>query len=426
MAKIDGAVGAAIGRYGFTPAVLVLRGGSGLSAGVMGALLSEAPEALREGAGRARAVRSVKLSAGEGEADVPPTHAPRVYPRLGLAFGYIDAAGAERLAGSEEVDEVVCPEAMTPIRPVESREAGPRALARLSSAEASVAWGVAKIGAHRLWSKGLTGRGVRVAHLDTGIDADHPMLADRLHAYAATDLDGNLIPDATPADPDGHGTHTAGTIAGVSRGRIIGVAPGASLCSAAVIDGGRVLLRVLAGLEWALGQGCRVLSMSLGFRGYSPFFEAVMRSLRAGGMLPVVAIGNEGAGSSRSPGNYPTALSVGATDRGDAVARFSGSVRFAREEDPDKPDVVAPGVLVQSARPGGGLRLMSGTSMAAPHVAGLAALLFEAFPDASVEQVERAIAGGCVRLTHEPPVRQGAGRVDARLAHERLRSLVAG
>jgi subtilisin family serine protease len=150
-------------------------------------------------------------------------------------------------------------------------------------------------------------------------------------------------------------------------------------------------------MDWALGLGVRVLSMSLGFRGYWPDFLSVTRILRRKGVLPVFAVGNEYAGSSRSPGNYSEALSVGACDEKDSVADFSSSQRFDRKADPIVPDLVAPGVGVISAKPGGGYQSMDGTSMATPHVAGLAALLLQAQPKASVTRLETAIFTSCLK-----------------------------
>jgi subtilisin family serine protease len=135
--------------------------------------------------------------------------------------------------------------------------------------------------------------------------------------------------------------------------------------------------------------------MSLGFRGWMGDFEPLTSRLRTLGVLPVFAVGNEGPGTSRSPGNYWQALSVGAIDRSCAVADFSSSQRFKRAKDPVVPDLVAPGVGVVSARPGGGYQVMDGTSMATPHVAGLAALLWQAKPAATVDEIERAIFASC-------------------------------
>jgi subtilisin family serine protease len=221
--------------------------------------------------------------------------------------------------------------------------------------------------------------------------------------FAEFGLDGRVLPDATPRDSDlrdGHGTHTAGTIAGRPvRGRHVGVAPDAELCSAMVIEGGDVVARILGGMDWAVGQGVQILSMSLGLRGIVNDFLGIVDVLRANRVLPVIAIGNEGAGTSRSPGNYPKALAVGAYDEHGEVADFSSSQRFVRRSQPLVPDIVAPGAEVTSAAPNGGWQVLSGTSMATPHVAGLAALLLQARPTASVTQVERAIFGSAERGT---------------------------
>jgi subtilisin family serine protease len=166
-----------------------------------------------------------------------------------------------------------------------------------------------------LWNAGITGQGVLVGHLDTGIDGTHPALAPALARYAVfDDLGQEQVPPPNPPEDTGeHGTHTAGTIAGRPvGGKSIGVAPGAQLASGTVIEGGQVVARVLGGMDWAIANQVRVLSMSLGIRGYLDDWLEVTRSLRAQNVLPVFAVGNEGVGTSRSPGNYPEAFSVGA------------------------------------------------------------------------------------------------------------------
>lgn len=178
-------------------------------------------------------------------------------------------------------------------------------------------------------------------------------------------------------------------------GKFVGVAPQAKLASALVIEGGDVVARVVGGMDWVVGQGVRVLSMSLGFPGWWTDFLGLTRIIRARGILPVFAVGNEFAGSSRSPGNYTQALSVGACNEKLEVADFSSSQLFKRKRDPLVPDLVAPGEAVISAKPGGGYQSMSGTSMATPHIAGLAALLWEAKPNATVNEIEKAIFGSC-------------------------------
>ncbi|MGH2354752.1 MAG: S8 family peptidase, partial [Chloroflexota bacterium] len=180
------------------------------------------------------------------------------------------------------------------------------------------------------------------------------------------------------------------------------------------------LMRVLGGMEWTLEHGVRVLNLSLGFRVYTPFLLAVTQRLRQRGVLPVFAIGNEGPGTSRSPGNYAEALSVGAVDRYGMVAPFSSSITFNRSIEPNQPNVVAPGVAVVSAKPGGGVQSMDGTSMATPHVSGIAALLVQAKPDASVEQVEQAIQSTSTLLPKQSPLRSGFGLVNPRAALQAL------
>jgi subtilisin family serine protease len=262
-----------------------------------------------------------------------------------------------------------------------------------------VTWGIDALGIPKLWKEGLSGKGVRVAHLDTGADGKHPALKNAFADFAEFDFAGNQVtPSPSPHDTDDHGTHTAATIAGRPvKGQNVGVAPGADLASAIVIEGGDIIRRILGGMDWAVSQGVRVLSMSLGIRGFREDFLPVTQILRARNVLPAMAVGNEFAGTSRSPGNYPEALSVGAVDKNKVVAPFSSSQRFVRTPEPLVPDLVAPGVDVISAKPKGGFQLMSGTSMATPHIAGLAALLFEASPGSTVDQVEQAIFQSCRR-----------------------------
>lgn len=250
-----------------------------------------------------------------------------------------------------------------------------------------------------------------MGHLDTGVDGKHPALRRALAAFAEFDDFGRRVrPIPRPHDTDDHGTHTAGTIAGRPvQGRSIGMAPKALLCSAIVIEGGDVVARVLGGMDWAIGQGVKILSMSLGFRGWWDDFLPLTRILRARGILPVFAVGNEGPGTSRSPGNYSEALSVGAVDPNRRVASFSSSDRFRRLRDPVVPDLLAPGVDVVSAKPRGGYQAMDGTSMATPHVAGLAALLWQARPAASVARLEQAILRSCVLPPGASPARYGKG-----------------
>lgn len=314
--------------------------------------------------------------------------AVRVFGNLGVMYGTADEQGLAALGAHPGVASISGAPAFSLIRP--SVLGG----AKLKD---EVTWGIAALGVKALWDQGLTGKGVRIGHLDTGVDGSHPALRGAIAAFAELDAFGGLVaPAPAPYDSDEHGTHTAATVAGRPvRGKAVGIAPGSQLASALVIEGGDSVARVLGGLDWALDQGIRVLSMSLGFRGWWEDFLPIMQILRSRGVLPVIAVGNEGPGTSRSPGNYSESLSVGAVDQELGVAEFSSSQRFQRAQDPVVPDLVGPGVDIVSAKPGRGYQRMNGTSMAAPHIAGLAALLFEARPAATVDEVESALLRSC-------------------------------
>jgi subtilisin family serine protease len=305
-------------------------------------------------------------------------------------FGTVDQAGLSTLRTDARVASVTAAPQMGLIRPK-------RAYA-VKMTEART-WGIEELGIPALWKQGLRGKGVLVAHLDTGVDGKHPVLKGAISAFAEFDFFGQLIkPTPKPHDTQGHGTHTAATIVGrLAQGKSVGVAPEATLVSAIVIEGGQVVARVLGGLDWALDQGVSVLSMSLGLPGSWDDFLPIVRILRTRNVLPVIAVGNEGPGTSRAPGNYPEALSVGAIDRTGTVVDFSSSQRFKRKRESVVPDLVAPGKDVISAAAGGGFVAADGTSMATPHIAGLAALLREAKPAATAAEVERAIFSSCKR-----------------------------
>ncbi|MBI3469702.1 MAG: S8 family serine peptidase [Planctomycetes bacterium] len=407
---MDPIIGRSLDNFGFAQVLVMLKQDDQSTAkasakkgpkSVMNHFLSELPEA----------VAGLATSAGSKRARATAS-AVSYFPLLGVILGLVDSTGMRRLAADKSVEGVHYADAISLIRPVHIAAAQPTS---------RMTWGLRRLGIPGLWKQGLTGQGVRVGHLDTGVDGKHPAVKNRITGFMEFDFNGNRVPGSSPHDTDEHGTHTAGTICGGKAGGMaIGVAPEADLFSGLVIEGGNALLRVLAGMEWTLEQQVRVLSMSLGFRGFTPFFLAVTRRLRQRGVLPVFAIGNEGVGTSRSPGNYAEALSVGAVDRNDTVAEFSSSIRFNRPVEPIQPNVVAPGVGVVSAKPGGGVQSMAGTSMATPHVAGVAALLFQAKPGATVAQVEQAIQSTCTPPPNQSPLRFGFGLVNPAAAVQAL------
>jgi subtilisin family serine protease len=334
----------------------------------------------------------------------PPRPRLRVYEHLGLMLGFVDKAGHAALARDERVAAVYLAEELSLIRPTANAPAKP---------QMQISWGLERLGVPLLWQKGLTGEGIEVGHLDTGVDGTHPALSGAIAEFAEFDMAGNRVPGAAPWDSGEHGTHTAGTIAARPvKGNAFGMAPKAQLATGMVIEGGQVIDRVLAGMDWLVERKVRILSMSLGLRGYTPAFETLIQALRDHNVLPVIAAGNEGPDTSRSPGNYPNVLSVGACDKQDKVADFSSSQNFNRPVDPLVPDLVGPGVEVLSCTPRNTYQIMSGTSMATPHVAGLAALLLQAKPNASAADLEQAILGSCQRPASMPAVRANRGVPD--------------
>jgi subtilisin family serine protease len=336
----------------------------------------------------------------------------RVYRHLGLVVGNVDAIGLASLQADPKVDKIDKAPELSLIRPVDEQPS------RLGTGPT---WGIKRLRADSLWAAGFTGKGVVVGHLDTGVDGTHPALNGAIAKFAQFDMAGDQVPGAKATDSDEHGTHTAGTIVGrrVSRGQF-GVAPEAQLASAMVIEGGQVIDRILAGMDWVIGEGVRIMSMSLGLRGFTPAFQTVIDALRAANVLPVIAVGNEGPANSRSPGNYANVLSVGAMDVADQVADFSCSQSFDRPVNPLCPALVAPGVDIMSCVPGGKYKTMDGTSMATPHVAGLAALLLQAQPTATADQIEAAIVGSCSLPGGMPQARANHGVPDAVRAFELL------
>ncbi len=335
----------------------------------------------------ARAASSTGAAARPRRASPAPPKS-RFYPHLGVMFGTVDRKGLSDLRADNRVAAVAGAPQISLIHP--ERVAAAKLVKK-------VTWGLDFMNVPRLWKEGLTGKGIKVGHLDTGVDGKHPTLKKAVEAFVEFDLEGNLIhPSPAPHDSGDHGTHTAATIAGRPvNDRSVGVAPEAELASAIVIEGGVPVARVLGGMDWALSQGIQILSMSLGFRGYWEEFIPIIDILRSQNVLPVIAVGNEGPGTSRSPGNYPNVLSVGAHNEDRIVADFSSSQRFKRIKNPITPDLVAPGVEIISAQPGGGYQSMDGSSMATPHVAGLAALLMQANPSATIDEVENAIFQSC-------------------------------
>ncbi|WP_329269737.1 S8 family peptidase [Streptomyces sp. NBC_01451] len=291
--------------------------------------------------------------------------------------------------------------------------------------KASLDVSVPQIGAPEVWRSGYDGKGVKVAVLDTGVDTGHPDLAGKIAESTS------FVPDQSVQDGHGHGTHVASTIVGsgaASDGRLKGVAPGAELLVGKVLgnDGRGQSSWIIAGMEWAAHSGAKIVSMSLGgtATGASDVLSETVDELSAStGTLFVVASGNAGpyAQSVGTPGIADSALTVGAVDKSDKLASFSS--RGPRLGDfAVKPEITAPGVGIVAARAAGttmgtpvdaNYTAANGTSMATPHVAGAAALVAQAHPDWTGEQIKQSLASTAKTNKVNSVFEQGDGRVDA-------------
>ncbi|MGY6018035.1 S8 family serine peptidase [Streptomyces spinosirectus] len=290
---------------------------------------------------------------------------------------------------------------------------------------ASLDKSVPQIGAPKAWAAGYTGKGVKIAVLDTGIDATHPDLKGQVVA------EKNFSTAADATDHYGHGTHVASIAAGTgakSHGKYRGVAPDAKLLNGKVLDdsGSGDDSQILAGMEWAAGQGADVVNLSLGggdTPGIDPLEAEVNKLSEQKGILFAIAAGNDGDFGEQtigSPGSAADALTVGAVDDHDKLASFSS--RGPGLDGQIKPDVTAPGVdITAAAAPGSlidkevgenppGYLTISGTSMATPHVAGAAALLKQQHPDWRFAELKGALTGSAKGGKYTP-FQQGSGRI---------------
>ena len=294
--------------------------------------------------------------------------------------------------------------------------------------QAGVNWGVARIRADQVWSAlGIDGTGVVVATIDTGVDWRHPTLQPAYRGWhGGTPIHAGNWYDATdqgavyPVDSMGHGTHVMGLLTGQDG---IGVAPGARWIAVRAFDNYGYALDswIHAGFQWLLAPaGDAALSPDIVNNSWSnptggnEEFQPDVKALVTAGILPVFSSGNHGPepGSIGSPASYPDVLAAGASDPDDQVAAFSG--RGPSPFVDIKPEIVAPGVNLLSALPGGAFGEMSGTSMASPLVAGTAALLNEAGPSLTAGQLVHAITSTAIPLGDSwPNPDAGWGRVDA-------------
>ncbi|MBI5305197.1 MAG: S8 family peptidase [Chloroflexi bacterium] len=278
-----------------------------------------------------------------------------------------------------------------------------------------------------LWQAGLTGKGIKVGVVDTGLDATHPDFAGRVAAIKDFTGEGDL-------DGNGHGTHVAGTIGGsgaASGGVYRGVAPECTLYAAKVLtsSGFGSISGVIAGVEWAVDQGVRTMNLSLGMDGSCDGTDALSEACDAAvarGVAVCVAAGNAGpsAYTVGSPGCAKNVITVGATTKNDDAIYFSS--RGPTADGRIKPDLCFPGVDIIAPHAVNTqigqivnqfYTTLSGTSMATPHATGSCALLLQDNPTASPGQIKNLLMASAVNLGLDPNT-QGSGRGDVFAAYK--------
>lgn len=303
-----------------------------------------------------------------------------------------------------------------------------------SQVKASLAESVPATHAPKVWDLkdatgiAITGKGIKVAILDTGIDYTQPDLGGCLGKGCKVVAGQNFVEGEAAdnlMDHNGHGTHVAGIVA--ASGVLKGLAPDASLYAYKVLnnDGFGTDSSIIAGLEKAVNpdgdaatdDGADVINMSLGgpADADSPLSEAANAAMASGAVV-VVAAGNSGSryGTIGSPGNAARVLTVGAADNTGAIAYFS-SRGPVKGKNYVKPELLAPGMNINSVKAGGGYTVLSGTSMASPHVAGGAALMMQAHPELSPDDIKSLL----ITSAHDQGLdifTQGAGFMDLEAA----------
>jgi len=290
---------------------------------------------------------------------------------------------------------------------------------------ATAAWNIAAVGAPALWARGLTGKHVVIASMDSGVDPEHPLLRSQWRGGSNSwaDVHGAW---PTPVDALGHGTQTLGITLG--RGGL-GVAPDAQWIGVNLYDaqGSARMSDIHRAFQWLMDpdgdadtlDAPDVVVASWSLVGRAPGscireFETDIQVLQQAGIAVVFAAGNDGPreGSSSSPANNPGVMSVGAAERDGAIARQTSRGPSSCDRG-IFPALLAPGMQIETTDLSYGGRpltaTVSGSSMAAPHVAGVLALLMQAFPSASLDQLTDALVSddGGARAT-EPVALDGA------------------
>ncbi|MFC1521579.1 S8 family peptidase [Elusimicrobiota bacterium] len=262
-------------------------------------------------------------------------------------------------------------------------------------------WGIDRVKAPQAWNK-TKGEGAKVCVVDSGGELTHPDIAANIYGGKNFSGEGD---ETNYNDELGHGTHVSGIIAAIDNNEgTIGVAPKAQLYEARVFgkSGSTSYSIVIAGIDWCAANDMDVINMSLGGPKNTALGIAVKKA-HAKGVIIVAAAGNDYGRAVGYPAAYPEVIAVSASDINDKIAYFSS-------KGPEV-DLIAPGHQILAPYIGGGYDSLSGTSMACPHVAGVAALYVSANPNASNKEVKKALEANA-RNIGLPKNEQGKGMAD--------------
>jgi subtilisin family serine protease len=244
------------------------------------------------------------------------------------------------------------------------KEGGTKVNGAVSQPAEVLPWGIDRIDAEKVWPLGNTADPIKVGIIDTGISNKHPDLFANIKGGVNT-----ISPLKSWNDDNGHGSHVAGIIAALDNDiGVIGVGPQIDLYAIKVLgaNGSGYLSDIIEGIDWAIAHNMQVINMSLGTTSDIQSFHDAVIAAKNAGIVVVAAAGNSG-GAVSFPAAYPEVIAVSATDEKDLIASWSS-------RGPEV-DLSAPGVNIYSTYKGTGYATLSGTSMAAPHVAGTAALV---------------------------------------------------
>lgn len=261
---------------------------------------------------------------------------------------------------------------------------------RVNTSNQTQDWGIRKTNAPESWKAGFTGKGIKVAVVDTGI-SNHVDL----------EISGGVsLVSYTKsyADENGHGTHVAGIVGARNNTYgTVGIAPDASLFAVKVMDstGSGYVSDVIAGIDWSITNKMDIINLSLGTSRHSSMLESIVNKAFNNGILVVAAAGNNGTSDGSGdtveyPARYASVIAVAATDSANRRGSFSATGSTI--------EVAAPGVSVLSTHPGNRYASMSGTSMASPYVAGNIALLKEAFPNSNAMEIRKMLQESVIDL----------------------------